>query len=134
MDFSFQKEERLTSRKLIGALFRSGQSVGAYPLRAVFLPLLLADAPFPVQVSISVPKKKFKSAVERNRLRRQVREAWRLHKPVFYEKLAATDRRLAIMIVYVAPEMVGYDEIEKGIRKMCRRVLELPAPVAKGTA
>ncbi len=130
-DFSFKKEERLKSRKLIGTLFRSGQSVGAFPLRAVFLPLLLADAPFPVQISISVPKKKFKSAVERNRLRRQVREAWRLNTPVFYEKLAAADRRLAIMVIYVAPEKVDYSEIEKGIKKMCRRILEAPGAVKK---
>ena len=71
-DFSFKTAERLKSRKLIGAIFRSGQSVGAFPLRAVFLPLLLTDAPFPVQISISVPKKKFKSAVDRNRVRRQI--------------------------------------------------------------
>lgn len=123
-DFSFKTAERLKSRKLIGAIFRSGQSVGAFPLRAVFLPLLLTDAPFPVQISISVPKKKFKSAVDRNRVRRQIREAWRLQTPFFYEKLAAADRRLAIMVIFVAPEKVEYAEIEKGIRKMCRRILE----------
>lgn len=133
-DFSFKKEERLKSRKLIGTLFRAGQSIGAFPLRAVFLPLLIADAPFPAQVSISVPKKKFKSAVERNRIRRQIREAWRLNSPIFYEKLAAVDRRLAIMVIYVAPEKAAYAEIEKGVKKMCRRILDAPEPPVRAGA
>jgi ribonuclease P protein component len=126
MDFSFKKKERLKSRKLIGTLFRAGASVGAFPLRAVFLPLLFENPSFPVQISISVPKKNFKLAVDRNRIRRQIREAYRLQKPLFYEKLAPTDRRLAIMIIYTAKEALPYEEIEKGIRKMSRKILETP--------
>ncbi len=128
-DFSHHKAERLKSRKLIGAIFRSGRSVGAFPLRAVFLPLLLADAPFPAQVSISVPKKRFKSAVERNLLRRRLREAWRLNAPDFYEKLAAADRRVAVMVIFVGQEAVEFSEMQKGVKKLCRKILET-APTA----
>lgn len=123
-ELTFKREERLKSEKIIGALFRIGASVGAFPLRAIWLPLKFDNGPFPIQVSISVPKKAFKKAVDRNRIRRQIREAWRLQKSLFYEKLDMANRRLALMIIYTAKEPVEYRDIEKGIRKMIFRIGE----------
>lgn len=119
----FVRTERLKSRKVIGTLFKGGNSLVAYPLRVVWtvLPPEVASA-FPAQVSISVSKRLFKTAVARNRLKRQIREAYRLQKAVFYEKLG--DRRIALMLMYIAKEPLPYAEIEGGVRKMIRKFPE----------
>lgn len=123
-DFSFHHTERLKSRKTIGLLFKGsgGQSYVAYPFRVVWI--LLDDgihSDFPAQVALSVSKRTFKTAVERNRLKRQIREAYRLHKHELYEKLTAADHRIALMLMYIAKEPVPFDEIEKGVMKVVRK-------------
>ena len=79
---TFRKKERIVSNLLIETLFEKGnsQSLAAYPLRAVFLKKERQQGHAPVQILISVPKKRFKHAVDRNRVKRQIREAYRLHK------------------------------------------------------
>ena len=92
--------------------------------KIVWLPLEgpLAGAGVPVQVAFAVPKRTFKTAVERNRLKRQLREAYRLQKASLYEKLAARQEPpLALMLVYIAKEAIPFAEIEAGIRKMVRK-------------
>ncbi len=123
----FDRAERLKSRKLIGQLFRGGQSYMAYPIRVVWVPLSEAEhtavgfSENRAQVAISVPKRFFKTAVARNRLKRQIREAYRLHKTEWYEKLAAADLHIAVMLVLVAKEEVAYSEIAAGIGKMIKK-------------
>ncbi|MCB0572442.1 MAG: ribonuclease P protein component, partial [Phaeodactylibacter sp.] len=70
--YTFDRGERLKSRKVIGQLFKDGKSFAQYPLRLVYLPVPERRSTFPVQFTVSVPKKKFPSAVHRNRIRRQV--------------------------------------------------------------
>ena len=82
----------------------------------------------PIQFALSVPKKAFKRAVDRNILRRRVREAYRLNKIELYKflknnKLHA-DKRFAFMVLYTAKEELPYSEIEKGIKKMIRKFKE----------
>ena len=121
---TFARAERLKSRKVIGGLFKGGASLVAYPLRVVWTPLPADFAPdAPSQVSISVSKRLFKTAVARNRLKRQIREAYRLQKAAFYDKLAG--RRMALMLMYIAKEPLSYAEIEAGVRKMIRKFPEL---------
>ena len=117
---TFARAERLKSRKVIGGLFKGGESLVAYPLRVVWTvlpPEVVSE--FPAQVSISVSKRLFKTAVARNRLKRQIREAYRLQKATFYEKLG--ERRIAIMLMYIAKEPLPYKEIAGGVRKMIRK-------------
>ena len=125
---TFSKQERLKSRKIIGQLFKGGESFVAYPLRVVWIPAepvstLPATSENPAepgaQLAISVPKRNFKTAVARNLLKRRIREAYRLHKHELYEKLA--DRRIALMFMYIAKEELSFAEIEAGVKKMIRK-------------
>ena len=115
-DLTFKREERLKSEKIIGALFRLGASVGAYPLRAVWLPLKFDNGPFPVQVSISVPKKAFKKAVDRNKLKRRMREAYRKNKELLEVK------SLAVLLVYTSKKQEPYAVIEKSLKSCMLKI------------
>ena len=118
---TFKKGERLKSRKVIGQLFKEGHSFGQYPLRLVWLLMEERQSEYPVQFTQTVPKKKFKRAVDRNRLRRQVREAYRLHKGQLYEALKEEEQQLAFMVIYTGKEAFPYAEIEKAMKKMIRK-------------
>ena len=103
---TFRKKERIVSNLLIETLFEKGnsQSLAAYPLRAVFLKKERQQGHAPVQILISVPKKRFKHAVDRNRVKRQIRESYRLQK----ELLPAG---MDIAFIYVSREVLPFEEI-----------------------
>lgn len=86
MKFTYGKQEKLKSKKAIEQLFIEGVSVSSYPLRMVFLKKE-HDAIFPIKLGISVPKKRVNKAVERNRIKRVVREVYRFNKTEFSEGL-----------------------------------------------
>ncbi len=121
--YTFTRDERLKSRTLISRLFREGHSYVAYPVRVVWLPVELPDVANGVraQMTVSVPKRVFKTAVSRNRLKRLVREAYRLHKHELYAKLAPLDQYLALMLVYIPKEELPFAAVEEGIKKMIRK-------------
>lgn len=120
--YTFQKGERLKSRKVIGALFKEGKSFGQYPLRVIYMPVKEPRSEFPAQFTVSVPRKKFPLAAVRNRIRRQMREAWRLNKHQFYRALKGEEQQYAIMVIYVARETLPYAEIERAMRQLVRRL------------
>lgn len=115
---TFKKAERLKSRKIIGRLFKEGQSFGAYPLRLVFLKNDEPRTDAPVQFTVSVPKRTFKSAVARNHIKRKVREAWRLNKHWLYKKLEGAEGQFAFMLIYTGKEDFPFAEIEKAMRNV----------------
>ncbi|RMF23540.1 MAG: ribonuclease P protein component [Bacteroidetes bacterium] len=132
---TFRKVERLRSRKVIGRLFRENQGVFAYPLRLVWVELDLPPDGVPVQAAFSVPRRSFRKAVERNRIRRQMREAWRRHKGGLYRRLSGRERRLACMVIYVAKEPLPFRRIEgamqavqRKLAKSCRTAAPPPNP------
>lgn len=122
---TFSKEEKLCSNKSIEYLFTKGDSFIAYPLRIVYL---FADEDAInnqlASVLISVSKKKFKRAVKRNRVKRLIREAYRLNKLSYIELLQANDKRLYIAFLYLRDELPTYNEIEKAIVKTSLQLKE----------
>ncbi len=99
-------------------MFKDGKSFGAYPLRLVFLKMDEPKSDAPIQFTATVPKKNFKSAVARNRIKRKIREAWRLNKNWLYKKMKKTDGQYSFMVIYTAKEDLPYDEIEKAARNI----------------
>ena len=86
MRLTFGKQEKLKSRKLIERLFEEGKSVKKYPIRLVYLQTD-HTSDLPAQVGFSVPKRHFKRAVDRNRIKRLLREAYRIQKKELYGQL-----------------------------------------------
>ncbi len=123
--YTFGKEERLKSRKEIERLF-GGQSpsFGQYPLRLVWLKREEAEVPCPIQTGFSVPKRRFKHAVMRNRLKRRMREAYRLHKHQLYEAIQEEGTAYVWMLLYVGKEEHTYASIEEAMRQVIRRFLK----------
>jgi ribonuclease P protein component len=118
VDFTFKKAERLKSLKIIGGLFKDGQSFGVYPLRLFWSAHPLEPGDAPVQFTVNVAKKNFKSAVARNRIKRKVREAYRLNKHRLYRKLEGNTQQYACMVLYVAKEDLPMEQIEKAMQTM----------------
>lgn len=127
-DFSFRKRERLTSSKSISLLFQEGQSRSSFPFRILFS--VREDGDIQARVAISVPKRLFKRAVDRNLLKRRIREAYRLNKEFFYTRLEEMNLKLNLVIQYQHKEILDFTSIEKGLQK----VLEKLAKDLEGSA
>ena len=122
--FTFHKEERLCSQKIIGELFTSGESFLAYPLKVVFLKTEL-EVSYPVQAAFTVSKRNFKRAVKRNLLKRRMREAYRLNKSSLYDEIAARNLQIAIMFLFVGKDVAEYPAIEKGMISAFKKLLKI---------
>ena len=115
-NYKFRKEEKIVGENRIDSLFIEGKSFVAFPLRVVYLKTELSLSS-PLSVLVSVPKKRIKSAVKRNRIKRQVREAYRLNKHYLEVVTESIDQHLDIAFVFVRDELMEYSIIEKGMRK-----------------
>lgn len=115
-NYKFRKEEKIIGENRIDSLFVEGESFVAYPLRVVYLKKELS-LPSSISVLVSVPKKRIKSAVKRNRIKRQVRESYRLNKHYLKAIRESTDHHLDIAFVFVKEELVKFSIIEKGMKK-----------------
>lgn len=126
--YTFRKEERLCSRKHLDLLFKNGSSFLLYPFRISYL---FVDQPADVQaqVVINVPKKRYKRAVDRNLLKRRIREAYRLNKQDKLYMPLPTDRGLLLIsIQFVGKEKYDFTFIEKKLIATFKRFQNLIQP------
>jgi len=112
--FTFSKEERLSSKVLIEDLFAKGDSFFKYPFK-VIVKKSSSENESIVRILISVPKRMFKKAVDRNKLKRLIREAYRLNKNILYDNMHEETHFLDIAFVYTAKSILSYSEIERKI-------------------
>ena len=117
IDFSFPKKEKLKSKKKIDALFTKGASFYFYPFSIRFAEQDDEEQDCH-QMMVSVSKRNFKRAVDRNRVKRLVKEAYRLHK----HHLADANRYYSIAYIYTAKEIHDYHFIEKKLIKSIDRL------------
>jgi ribonuclease P protein component len=113
---TFKKNERLCSRKAIDELYGSGKSFYSGNFKIIFL--VQKEIPlYPCQIVFSVPKKLFKRAVDRNLIKRRMREAYRAVKPEFYNRLSDKKIFIHVMLLYTNKEILSFEEINKNMQQ-----------------
>lgn len=118
-----RKPERLNKKKIIEKMFAGGsRSFSIFPLRVVWLPVEELDVQESILISVS--KRRFKRAVKRNRIKRQIREAYRLNKQILLAPLTEKNRRLAIAFIYLADELMNSALVEEKIKAALTRIVE----------
>ena len=109
MDFSYPKIEKLKSKKIIDLLFSEGKSVSKYPLSLIYVKHDFEED-VPLKIGVSVSKKYFKNAVDRNYFKRVLRESYRLNKQLLVENLGV---KYCFMFFYQTNEKLSYQEINQ---------------------
>ncbi len=107
VNHKFPKTEKLKSFKTIESLFLEGKTFSKYPIKVFFLPKENIEKNL---AAFAVPKRKFKLAVDRNRVKRQLREAYRLNKHIIEE---GNSKKFVMLFLYLAKDKPQYAELEK---------------------
>ena len=123
MKQTFTNDERLCKKILIAKLFKEGKSFYSYPIRVSYLD---SDFPgeYPVQLLISVPKQNIRKAVNRNTIKRRIREAYRRNKEVLYTPLTESRQKMILAITYTSKEILSYQLIREKIILLLLRLRE----------
>jgi ribonuclease P protein component len=125
--YTFTKEERLCNKKLIDKLFHNGSSFLCYPFKVSWL--FNPEQNVSTQVLLAVSKRRFKQAVDRNLIKRRMREAYRLNKQQeLYTMLISNDKKIVLSLSYIGKGIEAYELIEK---KMLKLLSQLCQEIAK---
>ena len=120
MQFTFKKEEKLKSKKLIEQLFEQGSTLKEFPLRMVYLKVKLSTG-YPVKASFAVSKRKFKRAVDRNRIKRLMRECYRKNKYNLYQNI---ENEFILMFTYIDEKEHKYVDIEEKMIHLMTKLIQ----------
>ncbi|WP_290269347.1 ribonuclease P protein component [Algibacter miyuki] len=112
MSFAYPQKEKLKSKKLIDKLFTEGKSVSVYPLRMMYLSTVFEDDVL-TKTGVSASKRHFKKAPDRNRIKRLLRESYRLNKAEYFNNLTAPH---AFMILYIGKEKPTFSQVENKMK------------------
>jgi ribonuclease P protein component len=121
--FTFTKAERLSSKKDIEALFKKSNSFVVFPLKFSFRLNSFPETGYPARVLVSAPKRNYKHAVDRNLLKRRIREAYRLSKPSFYESLNSEQQKIDLQINFISKEIVDFKKIEHAVKSGLNKII-----------
>lgn len=119
MSFSYPKHEKLKSQKQLDLLFAGGKSVSKYPLRLVYVPVELENKE-KIKFGVSVSKKNFKKAVDRNYYKRLLRECYRLNKALLLENL---EKPYSMMFFYQSKDKMTFAEMNEKTKLLFEKFL-----------
>jgi ribonuclease P protein component len=122
---TFKAYERLKREQHIDTLFRTGKAYSVLPLRFIHITLPRGEELSPVRIGFTIPKKKFRKAVQRNRIKRLIREAWRLNKHLLYPSVPA-DKQVHLFIIFMEGKAeldVITEAIVKGIERLKKELI-----------
>ena len=134
--FTFGKKERLKSRKLIEQLISKGQRFGSFPYRVFYL---FENAGSPaagnqLQCGVGVTTRNFKKAVDRNRIKRVTREAWRLQKMELDQKMKVHPQRLLVFLIYTGKELPAFSVVKEKLAHIIEKLTTIVHEnIASGT-
>jgi ribonuclease P protein component len=120
--FKFPKSERLTNKKKFEQLFEKGISIKGFPLKLIFILEPRTEEAPAIQVAFTVPKRSFKKAVDRNFLRRKMKEVYRLNRQTVIELLDQKNESMYAILIYTNREKMDYQSIEKGWLKLVSKL------------
>ena len=114
MSSTYPKKEKLKSKKLIEKLFTEGQYVSEHPLRLVYLQTRFTEGII-AKTGVSVSKKNIKTAVSRNRIKRLLRESYRLNKDMYFNNITT---QYAFMILYLGKDIPSLEIVESQMKRL----------------
>jgi ribonuclease P protein component len=121
MKQTFTKDERLRKKILIDQLFRKGLSFHTFPFRVSWLRMEVPGN-YPVQILIAVPKHYVRTASDRNKIRRRIREAYRKNKETLYDFLVHDKASLILALTYTSKEILSYQLLQEKIIVLLQRL------------
>lgn len=121
MNFTYPNHQKLKSKTTIDSLFSEGKSVSKYPLRLVYVENTEPNAEV-IKMGVSVSKKYFKKAVDRNYFKRLLRETYRLNKAILLEN---NQKKYAFMFFYQTKDRLSYEEIELKTKQLFQKFIDL---------
>jgi ribonuclease P protein component len=121
--FHLPKSERLHGHTAVANLFSKGKSFYHHPFKVVVFEAIADESPH-LRILISVPRRKFKKAVDRNRCKRLCREAWRVQKNELMQQLSSQNIRLDVALIYTSGRILPFAEISRKIKVILQRLKE----------
>lgn len=122
--YKFKKIERLTNKKKFDLLFENGNVIKAFPVKIIYRITPPEVDTSIIQFAFTVPKRSFKKAVDRNFLKRRIKESFRLNKHKIYETLKGKELTISAIIIYVDREKNTYASIDKGVQKGIQKLIK----------
>ena len=119
--FSLNKSDRLKSKKAIERLFAQGQSVKGYPVVLIWESTSAQEGDRGIHVGFVAPRRKFPKAVDRNKVKRLMREAFRLNKATI-AKVTPMNCKINLMVMYMPAEILSFQQVEHGMIKALKRL------------
>ncbi len=114
--YTFKKQERLTGKKNFENLLATGRQIKIFPFIVYWT--YIGDQDYPVRIAVTIPKKKFKKAVDRNLLKRKFRESYRINKHILYNSLIESNKKIHVLVVYISDKIVDLEGINNKSLKM----------------
>lgn len=119
MKATYSKIEKLKSKILIDKLFEEGRSIAVFPLRLVFLETEF-DETIVAKCGVSVSKRNFKNAVDRNKIKRLIRETYRLNKNAYFNNITT---QYAFMILYISNDKPTFEQTNKAMKQLLEKFI-----------